>query len=117
MGTARYLLLLALTAAFTVALTGSAEAALIYGSIRVGGAPLASHGLTLSCPTTSYSTMTDGRGSYSFKPNEKGQCTLSLTYEGTAQPLTYTVYSQDAPGRCDLEVVHGEDGRWTLRRQ
>lgn len=106
----RGLLILLLFAMFTM----TAEADLIYGSIKVGDAPLANHAIKIACASSPHSTTTDERGSYSIKSNTKGRCTLSLTYNG--EQLSYTVYSQDKPARYDLVVVRVEN-KWTLRRK
>ena len=86
----------------------------IYGTIKVGGNPLASHEITVKLGEDNHPGKTNDRGSYSIKMDKKGRCTLSLTYRG--EELSYTVYSQDKPARYDLVVVQEKD-RWILRRK
>lgn len=111
MKTLRYfILVLSMTA-----LSPAAFAALIYGSIVSGGAPVRNQDLTIKCGAETQTTRTDDRGSYNVKPSQNGKCTLSLSYRG--QALSFDVYSQKKPARYDLEIVRGSDGRWILRRQ
>jgi len=106
---------LLLVIAGVVVAAAVADAALIYGTVQVGKAPLGNHELMLVCGADTLLTTTNEHGSFGFKPEEQGKCTLSLRYR--RQTVSCDLYSQKKPARQALMLSRDEEGQWTLTRR
>jgi hypothetical protein len=92
-------------------LTGEADAATIYGTIREGGQPLPNVGVELTCGGPGIPPQqTDARGTYRFIVGRTGRCELRV--QGATAPVTL----YDDPTRYDFEMRQ-EGGRRRLIRQ
>ena len=73
----------------------------IFGSVRSGNKAARAQ-VTVTCGNKTYGPVnTDNFGSYRLFVRERGQCTLTVHYQG--QALTLNITSYERPMRYDLE--------------
>jgi hypothetical protein len=74
----------------------------IFGSVRQGNSAVRAQ-VSVKCDGNSYGPVnTDNFGSYRLFVRERGQCTLTVDYQG--QALTMGITSYERPMRYDVEV-------------
>jgi len=79
-------------------------AAMVFGSIRQSGQPLANASLQLNCPWGVVSAMTDGNGGYRLVTDQTGSCSLTVSTTNAGSAST-NVDFYDEPARYDFEFV------------
>ena len=110
----------------TILWSANAQAARIFGDIKMDGKPLP-EGVLVTLQRVAKpdangkpvagsvdSTKTDKAGSYKFTVKEEGKCTLTVLYE--KQSVSMDIFSYKEPTRYDL-LLEKKEGKFTLRRK
>ena len=88
-----------------------ASAGALYGTVRMGNAPLAGARILLACPSfaarqAAAEAVSDGGGGFALRVNANGRCEMHVERGNLSGP-NFQVFVSDNPVRLDFAVDQG----------
>ena len=100
--------------ALILAVTSSALAGNVYGTITEDGKPVGGTKLEVACGENKHPAATDANGAFKLFVPDKGKCLLKVTYQG--QTPSFEINSYDGSVQYDF-ILEKQGGQYTLKRK